>query len=56
MKTSFKAKIIFDDNGKGISFNMLNILEWIKNGNADIEIIDDQLTNDIEPIIIFTLK
>lgn len=63
MKISFKAKIIFESDkfaessSESISpepITIVKMLEAIGTGNCKIEVINDELTRDYEPVIIFT--
>ena len=58
MKTAFRAKIIFEaeDLPYDLTWTMEEICKAIRSKNFEIEVVDDFLTNNLEPVIMFKYK
>jgi len=58
MRTAFRAKVIFEaeDLPYDVMWTMEKIIEAIMSREFEIEVVDDFLTNNLEPVIIFKYK
>jgi hypothetical protein len=56
MKTSFRAKVIVEFDYYSKDYSLKNLYDRINNGKLKVEIVDDFLTNDIQPVLIIKIK